>query len=208
MGEGLDLTKLDSALRTEFLGRNVFYHESLASTMEAAQGEAKAGAAEGTTVIAEEQTAGRGRLGRSWVSPPGVNLYVTVIFRPTLQQLRYLAVVTPLAICLAIEETTGLFARIKWPNDVLINGKKAAGVLPQSELEGDEVLFALIGHAVEAAAGNVRPTRPHRSGRPRRRRRCGGRRLGRLAHPPPRRWKPRPHRGGRGVAAIATDRSE
>ena len=66
MGEGLDLTKLDSALRTEFLGRNVFYHKSIRSTMEAAQREAGAGAAGGTTIVAEDQTAGRGRRVRCW----------------------------------------------------------------------------------------------------------------------------------------------
>lgn len=113
--------------------------------MELAKRDAAAGAPEGAITIAEEQTAGRGRMGRSWVSPPGVNLYSTAILRPALDHLRHLAVIAPLAVCEGIEETTGLFPRIKWPNDVIIDGRKVSGVLPESELSGDEVLFALVG---------------------------------------------------------------
>ena len=145
MSERLDLDRLQSLLRTEFAGRSVSYHQSVTSTMEVAKREAESGAVEGTAVIAEEQTAGRGRMGRSWVSPPGVSLYLTVVLRPTLEQLRYLAVIAPLAVCQAVEETTGLLPRIKWPNDVAIGDKKVSGILVQSELAGDEVQFALAG---------------------------------------------------------------
>ena len=148
MSERLDLDKLQSLLRTEFVGRHVSYHETVGTTMEVAAREAEAGAPEGTVVIAEEQTAGRGRMGRSWVSPPGVNLYFTIVLRPTLAHLRHLPVITPLAVCLAIEETTQLVPRIKWPNDVLIDGKKVCGILPESELADDEVLYALVGPGI------------------------------------------------------------
>ena len=145
MSERLDLDGIQALLQTEFIGRTLTYHESATSTMEVAHRDAKAGVPEGAVVVAEEQTAGRGRMERSWVSPPGVNLYFTVVLRPALAQLRHLAVITPLAVCHAVEETTGLLPRIKWPNDVLIDGKKVCGVLPQSELKGDDLLFALIG---------------------------------------------------------------
>ncbi len=145
MTEHLDSERLTSLLRTEFVGRGVSYHASTKSTMELARKDAQAGAPEGAITIAEEQTAGRGRMARSWVSPPGVNLHFTIILRPAQDQLRYLAVIAPLAVCLAIEETTGLFPRIKWPNDVLIDSRKVCGILPESELSGDEVLFALVG---------------------------------------------------------------
>ena len=145
MSGQLDLDRLQSLLRTEFIGRDVCYRQSARSTMELAAQEAKRAAAEGLVAIAEEQSAGRGRLGRHWVSPPGQNLYLTVLVRPTLPQLRYLAVVAPLAVCHAIEETTGLLPRIKWPNDVLLEGKKVCGVLLESELTGDTVQHALIG---------------------------------------------------------------
>lgn len=145
MSERLDLDRLQSLLRTEYLGRSVCYHESTGSTMDVARGEAEAGAAEGAIALTEEQTAGRGRLGRSWVSPRGVNVYVTLLLRPALDQMRHLAVIAPLAVCQAIEETTALLPRIKWPNDVLIEGKKVCGILAESELANDEVLFALLG---------------------------------------------------------------
>ena len=143
-----DLDRLQALLRTEFVGRAVSYHESVDTTMRLAAEQASAGAAEGTVVIAEEQTAGRGRMRRSWVSPPGVNLYFTIVLRPTLDQLRYLAVIAPLAVSLAIEETTGLFPRIKWPNDVLIDGKKVAGILLESEITDGNVEYALVGPGI------------------------------------------------------------
>ncbi len=130
------------------MGRTISYHESTTSTMDVARSDAEEGAPDGAVVVAEEQTAGRGRMGRSWVSPPGAGLYFTVILRPRLDQLRYLAVIAPLAVCRAIEETTGLFTRIKWPNDVLVEGKKVCGVLPQSELADEQVLFALLGAGI------------------------------------------------------------
>ncbi len=148
MSQRLDTERLQSLLNTRFMGRTVSYLESTASTMDIARREAETGAAEGTVVIAEEQTAGRGRMGRSWTSPPWVNLHFTVVLRPTLEQLRHVAVIAPLAVCQAIEETTGLFPRIKWPNDVLIEGKKVCGVLPESELAGEEVLYVLLGAGI------------------------------------------------------------
>ena len=141
-----DLDRLQSLLRTDVIGRSVTYLESVDTTMRVAREQAQAGAPEGAIVIAEEQTAGRGRMQRSWVSPAGVNLYFTLVLRPALQQLRYLAVIAPLAVSLAIEETTGLFPRIKWPNDVRIDGKKVSGILLESEVTDDgRVLYAVHG---------------------------------------------------------------
>lgn len=141
----LDLDRLQSLLTTDVLGRTVYYEPSVGTTMEVARERAAGGAPDGAVVIAEEQTAGRGRLGRSWVSPPGVNLYFTIVLRPDLHQLRELAVIAPLAVCQAIEETTVLLPRIKWPNDVVIDNRKVCGVLPTSEVEDGRVLYALIG---------------------------------------------------------------
>ena len=144
----LDLDRLQALLHTQRLGRKVFYFDTTGSTMTDAAREAEAGALEGAIVLAEEQTAGRGRMGRSWVSPAGVNIYVTIILRPSLDELRHISVIAPLAVCQAIEETTGLFPRIKWPNDVLIDGKKVAGVLTQSEIQDGLVQYALIGPGI------------------------------------------------------------
>jgi len=143
-----DRARFESLLRTEFVGRTFDYQASVTSTMAVARRLASSGAPEGAVALAEEQTAGRGRLGRSWVAPPNVNLYFTVVLRPTLDQLRYLAVIAPLAICQAIEATAGLQPRIKWPNDVILDGKKVCGVLIESEVADDKIDFALLGPGI------------------------------------------------------------
>jgi BirA family biotin operon repressor/biotin-[acetyl-CoA-carboxylase] ligase len=116
--------------------------------MDVARGEAEAAAPEGTLVFAEEQTVGRGRFGRAWVSPAGKNLYFTLILRPGVERLRRLSMIMPLAVCVAIEETVGLAPRIKWPNDVLLSRRKASGILIETEFSGDEPRYALIGIGV------------------------------------------------------------
>ncbi len=145
MASPLSLQQLRSHLRTQTMGRKVIYRSSLPSTMDLARHEADAGAAEGTVVAADAQTAGRGRLGRTWISPPGANVYVSVVLRPEAQHLRALSMVCPLAVCRAIEEVTGLPARIKWPNDVLIHGRKVSGTLIDAEFEDGGVRFAIAG---------------------------------------------------------------
>ncbi len=142
----LNLSVLPSALETEVIGRRVIYMTSTESTMDVARHEANAGAAEGTLVIAEEQSAGRGRFGRSWVSPAGKNLYVTLILRPAAASaMRRLSIVAPLAVCKSLEDEAGLAPRIKWPNDVLLSGRKVAGVLIENELSGASPRYSLVG---------------------------------------------------------------
>lgn len=141
----LNLALVEERLRTAYVGRRLVYCTSAPSTQDIARAEAQAGTPEGTAVLAEEQTAGRGRLGRSWVSPAGTNLYLTLVMRPPAESLRWLSMVTPLAVAEAVEGTTGLSPRIKWPNDILVGGRKLSGVLIETELAGAEVSFALVG---------------------------------------------------------------
>lgn len=148
MADTYDLDRLQSLLKTQSLGRRVFYEASTRTTMDVARTEAQRGAPDGAIVIAEEQTAGQGRMGRSWVSPPGENIYCTIILRPTLEQLRYISVVAPLVVCQAIEESTNLLPRVRWPNDIAIDGKKVSGVLTQTELSDGALDFALTGIGV------------------------------------------------------------
>ena len=131
-------------LTTEFVGRHFLYYPSVTSTMDVARKEAKEGAVEGTVVVAEEQTVGRARLGRSWINPPGV-VAVSIILRPEMNQLIRLTMVAALATSRCIEKTTGLKTTIKWPNDVLIRGKKVSGILTESALRGQSVDWAVIG---------------------------------------------------------------
>ena len=108
---------------------------------------AEAGAVEGTVVLADRQTAGKGRLGRQWISPGGVNLYLSVVLRPHLPpyeapQLTFLSAV---AVARAIEQHCGLIPAIKWPNDILLNGCKVAGLLNEMSAETDQVGFIVLG---------------------------------------------------------------
>ena len=144
----LNLSAVEQRLTTRFVGRRLLYFTSTTSTMDVARAEGETGAPDGTVVLAEEQTKGRGRFDRAWVSPAGQNLYLTLIMRPSLDRLRSLSIVTPLAVALAVEDSTGLLPRIKWPNDVLINGRKLAGVLVESEISGSSVEYALVGPGI------------------------------------------------------------
>ncbi len=134
-------------LKTRFIGRRLFYYPSLSSTMEAAKEAAKKGVEEGAVVIAGEQVAGKGRLGRTWLSPKG-SLAISIVLRPHLKHLPQLIMIASLAVVYAIKKVSGLQAQIKWPNDVLINGRKVCGILIENELVGTEVNFAIIGIGV------------------------------------------------------------
>jgi len=131
--QGLDIEAFRGALRTREIGRKFVYHESIPSTMDAAREEAAAGAPHGTLVLAEEQTAGRGRRGRSFYSPARDNLYFTLVLRLPLASHRRLPVILPLAVARALR-AEGADARIKWPNDIWINERKVCGMLIDGEL--------------------------------------------------------------------------
>ena len=137
-------------LYTHVVGCRILYYPELGSTMDEAARLAGEGADEGTVVIAEVQTAGRGRQGRSWVSQPG-NLLLSVLLRPDLAQLPYISIIGGLATARAVRKTTGLNARIKWPNDLMLGGRKAAGVLSESSVEGQSVCYAVLGIGVNVA---------------------------------------------------------
>jgi len=136
--------RISSLLKTQFVGRRLVYYSSLPSTMDTVRELARQGATEGTTVIAGTQTSGRGRLGRLWLSPGG-SLAMSVIFRPEVSQLPQLIMVASLAVVRTIKESTTLNADIKWPNDVLIRGKKVCGILVESELKANQASFAAVG---------------------------------------------------------------
>ena len=134
-------------LETRFVGQKVIYSPSLTSTNEVAAREARQGAAEGTIVVTDEQTAGRGRLARVWLSPRG-SVAVSVILHPSLSSLPSLIMLASLAVVHSIESVTGLRAEIKWPNDILINGRKVCGILIESDVQGNRVNYSVIGIGV------------------------------------------------------------
>ena len=138
----LDLARVGAALPAGWL---LDYRPSVGSTMDIARQAAVSGAAEGLVVVAEEQTAGRGRLGRAWRSTPGANIAFTLLLRPDLPLVRQLAMLAPLAVAEGIERATGLQPALKWPNDVQWAGRKLCGVLIDCEMQGEQPLFALAG---------------------------------------------------------------
>ena len=156
MTDGFSLDALESRLETAFVGRCAVYQASVTSTMDLARQEAEGGAPDGTLVVADEQTEGQGRRGRQWVSPPGGNIYATIILRPGAWDLRYLGMVAPLAVCEAVDAVADVRSVIKWPNDLLIEGRKVGGVLIDTRLRGDEVDFALVGVGINV---NFDPSR-------------------------------------------------
>ena len=131
-------------LKTRFVGQKVIYYPNLASTMEIAKREARRGAMEGTVIIADEQTAGKGRAKRVWLSPKGC-IALSIILYPSLRYLPSLIMVAALAVVHSIEAVTGLKPQVKWPNDVIINGKKVCGILIESEVKGESVEYAVTG---------------------------------------------------------------
>jgi BirA family biotin operon repressor/biotin-[acetyl-CoA-carboxylase] ligase len=131
-------------LRTALIGRSIIYHPTLASTMDAARLEARQSAPEGTVIIAGEQTGGRGRLRRTWLSPAG-NIALSIVLYPPPDGLSYLVMIASLAAARAIESVTGLKTQLKWPNDVLIGGRKVCGILVENEMKGKKVAFSIVG---------------------------------------------------------------
>jgi len=139
-----DVTRFHGLLRTDAFGRNLIFEPIVGSTMDLARDAAHHAAPEGTLALADEQTAGRGRLGRSWLTPPAANLTFTLLLQPPASVLRQVAMMAPLAIVHAVEETD-VRATIKWPNDVQVGGKKLAGVLIESEIEAGSTSVVLCG---------------------------------------------------------------
>lgn len=132
------------------IGQRLEYFTSTASTNADAFRLAESGAAEGTVVLADAQSGGKGRRGRVWSSPAGVNLYCSVVLRPAIMpyeapQLTFLSAV---AVARAIELTTQLVPEIKWPNDLLVAGKKVAGLLNEMSAETDGINFVILGIGV------------------------------------------------------------
>jgi len=133
--------------------RRVHWFAELDSTQRACRELARAGAPEGTVVIAERQTAGRGRLGRQWHSPAGLNLYCSILLRPPLAPAAVpaIALVAGAAVAAAVAQE-GLRPAIKWPNDVLIDGRKIAGILTEMDAELDRVHHVIAGIGVNLNA--------------------------------------------------------
>jgi BirA family transcriptional regulator, biotin operon repressor / biotin---[acetyl-CoA-carboxylase] ligase len=136
-----------SGLRTERFGRTLHLYDRIESTNTAALAMAEAGAPEGTVILADSQTQGRGRMGRVWHSPPDVNLYLSIIFRPECAAIRIglWSLGAAVAVARAIEENLTLPARLKWPNDILVHNKKISGLLMESATQSGRSKHIILG---------------------------------------------------------------
>ena len=147
MGE-LSVERIKAALETAWVGQHVVYFPVIGSTNDEAKRLAESGAPEGTLVIADHQTAGRGRLNRRWWSPPESSLLSSLVFRPTFlapHQAQRLTMVCSLAVCDAIAEVAGLATAVKWPNDVLLEGRKVCGLLAELGTAGSWLEYVVVG---------------------------------------------------------------
>jgi len=113
--------------------------------MDVAREQARSGAEEGLVVIADEQTAGRGRFRRRWLTPPGSSLALSLLLRPQAEQLPKLGMMAALGVLEAVAKVTALRASLKWPNDVILNGRKLGGILVESELDPGGRATAIVG---------------------------------------------------------------
>ncbi len=145
--ERITADEIRLGLLTKFIGKNIHYEESVDSTQKIAHRLANEDAPEGTVIIAEEQLLGRGRMDRRWHSPKYTGIWMSVILRPNLPPPKapQLTLITAVAVVQAIEELTDLSPQIKWPNDILINGKKVTGILTELQADADRITSIIIG---------------------------------------------------------------
>jgi len=140
-------SEINPLLETKWIGKKIHFFEAVDSTNTKAYEFALRGAREGEVVIAESQKKGRGRLGREWFSPPFSNLYLSVILRPKIppHQASLITLMAAVATAEALRKFSGLDPRIKWPNDVLLNDRKVAGLLNEIHSEADRIHFVILG---------------------------------------------------------------
>lgn len=143
----LSFSELKSRIQNEWAGKRIYYYEETGSTNIDAKRLGEEGGVHGTVVAADKQNAGRGRRGRSWQSPAGKDIYFTILLRPEFapDKAAGLTLVMALSVAQAIEGVCGMEAGIKWPNDVVLNGKKICGILTEMNVETDYIQYVVIG---------------------------------------------------------------
>lgn len=153
-GDILSRTELLSSINTEWAGREVLYFDETDSTNTELKKAAEKDAPHGTLAVADYQTMGKGRRGRSWTSPHGVGIWMSILLRPRLHPscASMLTLVAALAVAEGIEEVCGLESKIKWPNDIVVNGKKVCGILTEMSTELECINYVVVGIGINANA--------------------------------------------------------
>ncbi|MFD2371734.1 biotin--[acetyl-CoA-carboxylase] ligase [Brevibacillus sp. GCM10020057] len=148
----LSAAEITAGLDTKHIGQRVIAYDEVVSTQPLAQEAAAKGAEEGTLVLAEMQTGGKGRLGRPWHSPKGTGIWMSLVIRPAipLPKTPQITLLTAVTVARTIREETGLPVKIKWPNDIFIGDKKVCGILTELNAESDRVNYLVIGIGINA----------------------------------------------------------
>lgn len=141
----MDIAEIKRSLSTNVIGKYLHYYRSTGSTMDLAREAARKGSPEGSVILAEEQTQGRGRFDRQWIAPPKENLYFSIIVYPTPYAFSRLTMASSLGVARGITNSSGLPISIKWPNDIRCNGKKLGGILLESAVTNNRIEYAVIG---------------------------------------------------------------
>lgn len=139
--------EIKSLMHTEWVAKEVLYFDTIDSTNTKAQELAEKGYPSGTLVVADKQESGKGRRGRSWVSPSGTGIFMTLMIKPDINpnNASMLTLVAALAVAKAITSVTGEEALIKWPNDIVVNGKKVCGILTEMNAQFDYINHIVVG---------------------------------------------------------------
>ena len=140
------MRRLKTFLSTEYIGKNIIYYDSIGSTNSKAKELAENGQEHGTVIISEEQTTGRGRLGRNWVSPKYKGIWMSIILRPNIitENISQITLLGAAAVQKAIMKM-GIKTSIKWPNDIVLNSKKVCGILTEMSGEIDHINYLIMG---------------------------------------------------------------
>ena len=151
--------EIESLLDTEWAGRNVLYFSETDSTNTRAKCLGEEGAVHGTLIVAERQTEGKGRRGRRWESPSGSSIYMSILLRPDVlpNQAPMLTLVMAQSVTEAVRRTTGQEALIKWPNDIVIDGRKVCGMLTEMSVEREFIHYVVIGVGINVRAQEFAP---------------------------------------------------
>ncbi|MCA0754380.1 biotin--[acetyl-CoA-carboxylase] ligase [Paenibacillus sp. N4] len=145
--DSYDSAELFNVMNTKVFGRRLELHDTVESTQNLARAAAEAGAAEGSLFIAEQQLSGRGRMGRGWISPKSKGIWMSMVLRPSvpIHFAPQLTLLTAVALCRSLSRVTSLEIGIKWPNDLLIGGKKISGILLESAAEDERLRYVIAG---------------------------------------------------------------
>lgn len=146
----LSEAEIQSLAETAWAGKRIVFYEETDSTNVRAKAAGEEGAPHGTLFIAEQQNAGKGRRGRSWDSPPGESVYMTILLRPQIPPSKapMLTLLMAVSAAVGIERATGIRAQIKWPNDLVLNGKKICGILTEMSAQVDYINYVVIGTGI------------------------------------------------------------